>query len=70
MRTRHDLSNTSPNDYQTAFEFWETIISNAVLTVLRVRTIERDRPRLCHAVNGLDVWDVDRKPVKRPNVRL
>jgi len=26
-----DLIKYKPNDYQTAFEFWETIISNAVL---------------------------------------
>jgi len=58
-----DLIKYKPNDYQTAFEFWETIISNAVLNGVGYALIERDSRGYATQLIGLDVWDVDRKPV-------
>ena len=58
-----DLIKYKPNDFQTAFEFWETIISNAVLNGVGYALIERDNRGYATQLIGLDVWDVDRKPV-------
>jgi HK97 family phage portal protein len=58
-----DLIKYKPNDYQTAFEFWETIISNAVLNGVGYALIERDGRGYATQLIGLDIWDVDRKPV-------
>lgn len=50
-----------PNEYQTAFEFWETIISHAVINGCGYALIERDGRGYVTNLIGLDYYDVDRK---------
>lgn len=58
-----DVIKYKPNEYQTAFEFWETIISFAILNGCGYALIERDQRGYCTALNILDNYDVDRKIV-------
>jgi len=56
-----DVIKYKPNEYQTAFEFWETIISHAVLNGCGYALIERDARGYATQLIGLDYYDVDRK---------
>jgi len=56
-----DVIKYKPNEYQTAFEFWETIISHAVLNGCGYALIERDDRGYATQLIGLDYYDVDRK---------
>jgi len=56
-----DVIKYKPNEYQTAFEFWETIISNAVLNGCGYALIERDGRGYVTQLICLDYYDVDRK---------
>ena len=59
----YDLVKYKPNEYQTAYEFWETIISNAVLNGCGYALIERDARGYATQLICLDYWDVERKAV-------
>ena len=56
-----DVIKYKPNEYQTAFEFWETIISHAVLNGCGYALIERDARGYATQLICLDYYDVDRK---------
>ena len=56
-----DVIKYKPNEYQTAFEFWETIISHAVLNGCGYALIERDGRGYATQLVCLDYYDVDRK---------
>lgn len=56
-----DVVKYKPNEYQTAFEFWETIISHAVLNGCGYALIERDARGYATQLICLDYYDVDRK---------
>jgi HK97 family phage portal protein len=58
-----DVIKFRPNEFQTAFEFWETIISHAVLNGVGYALIERDDRGYVTNLIGLDPFNVDRKPV-------
>ena len=46
LHPAHDVIKYKPNEYQTAYEFWETIVSNAVINGVGYALIERDRARV------------------------
>mgnify|MGYP003625585914 FL=1 len=58
-----DVIKFRPNEFQTAFEFWETIIANAVINGVGYALIERDERGYVTNLIGLDTFNVDRKPV-------
>jgi len=57
----YDVIKYRPNEYQTAYEFWETIVSMAVLHGCGYALIERDNRGYVTNLIGLDYYDVDRK---------
>jgi HK97 family phage portal protein len=57
----YDVIKHRPNEYQTAYEFWETIVSMAVLHGCGYALIERDNRGYVTNLIGLDYYDVDRK---------
>lgn len=57
----YDVIKYRPNEYQTAYEFWETIVSHAVLNGCGYALIERDGRGYVTNLIGLDYYDVDRK---------
>jgi HK97 family phage portal protein len=57
----YDVVKHRPNEYQTAYEFWETIVSMAVLHGCGYALIERDNRGYVTNLIGLDYYDVDRK---------
>lgn len=59
----HDVIKYQPNEYQTAYEFWETIISHAVINGVGYALIERDARGYVVQLIPLDFFDVDRKSV-------
>lgn len=60
----YELVKYTPNEYQTAYEFWETIISHAVLNGIGYAVIERDNRGYATAMHIVSHYDVD---VKRVN---
>ena len=59
----YDVIKYKPNEYQTAFDFWETVISNAVINGVGYALIERDGRGYVTSLVCLDLYDVDRKTV-------
>ena len=57
----YDVVKYRPNEYQTAYEFWETIVSMAVLHGCGYALIERDNRGYVTNLIALDYYDVDRK---------
>ena len=57
----YDVIKYRPNDYQTAYEFWETIVSMAVLHGCGYALIERDNRGYVTNLICLDYYDVERK---------
>jgi HK97 family phage portal protein len=57
----YDVVKYRPNEYQTAYEFWETIVSMAVLHGCGYALIERDNRGYVTDLIALDYYDVDRK---------
>ena len=57
----YDVIKYRPNEYQTAFEFWETIVSMAVLHGCGYALIDRDNRGYVTNLICLDYYDVDRK---------
>ena len=57
----YDVVKYRPNEYQTAYEFWETIVSMAVLHGCGYALIERDNRGYVTNLICLDYYDVDRK---------
>ena len=60
----YDLVKFQPNDYQTAYEFWETIISHSVLNGIGYAIIDRDNRGYATSMHIVHLNDVD---VKRVN---
>ena len=63
LHPAHDVIKYKPNEYQTAYEFWETIVSNAVLNGVGYALIDRDTRGYVTSLICLDFYDVDRKNV-------
>lgn len=57
----YDVIKYRPNEYQTAYEFWETIVSMAVLHGCGYALIERDNRGYVTNLICLDYYDVERK---------
>jgi len=57
----YDVVKYRPNEYQTAYEFWETLVSMAVLHGCGYALIERDNRGYVTNLIALDYYDVDRK---------
>lgn len=64
----YDLVKYQPNDYQTAYEFWETIISHAVINGIGYAIIERDNRGYATAMHIVSHYDVDVKKVNGERV--
>jgi HK97 family phage portal protein len=60
----YDLVRTKPNDYQTAYEFWETIVASAVIYGMGYAIIERDERGYAVQLNPVHYSDVDLRIVK------
>lgn len=60
----YDLVRTKPNDYQTAYEFWETIVASAVIYGMGYAIIERDERGYAVQLNSVHYSDVDLRIVK------
>jgi HK97 family phage portal protein len=54
----------TPNEMMTAYEFWETIISHAVLNGCGYAIIERDGSGYARRMLIADYYDVDRMPTE------
>lgn len=57
----YDVVKYRPNEYQTAYEFWETLVSMAVLHGCGYALIERDNRGYVTNLIALDYYDVERK---------
>jgi HK97 family phage portal protein len=64
----YDLIRHMPNSYQTAYEFWETIVSHAVLAGVGYAIIERDNRGYGTAMHIVANNDVDVKTVSGQRV--
>ena len=64
----YDLIRHKPNEYQTAYEFWETIVSHAVLSGVGYAIIERDNRGYGTAMHIVANNDVDVKMVNGERV--
>ena len=59
----YDLVKYQPNSYQTAYEFWETILAHAVLSGVGYAVIERDSRGYAMAMHIVGRNDVDERKV-------
>jgi HK97 family phage portal protein len=66
----HDLIKIKPNEYQTAFEFWETITASALIYGMGYAIIERDERGYAIALHPVHASDVDLREVKNEKVYI
>jgi len=64
----HELIKIKPNEYQTAFEFWECTVSSALMYGMGYAVIERDLRGVAIALHPVHFSDVDLREVKGEKV--
>jgi len=68
MHPAYDLVKSKPNEVQTAYEFWETIVASAVIYGMGYAVIERDDRGYAVRLIYCHFQDVDLKEVKGERV--
>lgn len=64
----YNLVRTKPNEHQTAYEFWETIVASAVIYGMGYAIIERDERGYATQLIPVHYSDVDLRSVKNEKV--
>lgn len=65
----YNLVRTKPNEHQTAYEFWETIVASAVIYGMGYAIIERDERGYATQLIPVHYSDVDLRSVKNEKVK-
>jgi HK97 family phage portal protein len=66
----YNLVKVKPNDHQTAYEFWETIVASAVMYGVGYAVIQRDQRGFAMELIPVHYFDVDSRSVKGESVYI
>ena len=66
----YNLIKVKPNDHQTAFEFWETLLASAIMYGVGYAVIQRDQRGIAIELIPVHYSDVDLRSVKGERVYI